>query len=62
VEVKRLMRLTFVFVVAAVVALGASPSAIAKGPSRAVTADLRGEALDPPEDRDVVDLDPALGQ
>jgi hypothetical protein len=36
VEVKRLMRLTFVFVVAAVVALGASLSAIAKGPSRAV--------------------------
>jgi hypothetical protein len=24
--------------------------------------ELRGEALDPPEDRDVVDLDPALGQ
>ena len=36
VELKRLMRLTFVFVVAAVVALGASLSAIAKGPSRAV--------------------------
>jgi hypothetical protein len=35
-EVKRLIRLTFVFVVAAVVALGASLSAIAKGPSRAV--------------------------
>ena len=24
--------------------------------------ELRGEALDPPEDRDMVDLDPALGQ
>ena len=24
--------------------------------------ELRGEALDPPVDRDVVDLDPALGQ
>jgi hypothetical protein len=24
--------------------------------------DLRGEALNPPEDRDVVDLDPTLGQ
>jgi hypothetical protein len=24
--------------------------------------ELRGEALDPPVDRDVIDLDPALGQ